>query len=163
MPTGENLNTRNKPPMKTNKRRASYGTPLKQTLQILPPFFTPLRLLLAALAFCAASVSAQVVPVLTWDAGNTNNGVTIDSASGAWDTDTTTNLNWNNGSANVSWSQTSTTAGTMGALFRGPGAADNTYQVAVDGGQVAAANLTINASGYTFSGSPIYLNTGPLP
>src|SRR5256884_4083335 len=153
MPTGENLNTRNKPPMKTNKRRASYGTPLKQTLQILPPFFTPLRLLLAALAFCAASVSAQVVPVLTWDAGNTNNGVTIDSASGAWDTDTTTNLNWNNGIGNVSWTQTSTTAPLVqSTVFSGP---DGAYQVALDGTQISLSNMTINASGYTFSGSPL--------
>src|SRR6266568_5877739 len=110
---------------------------------------------LAALAFCAASASAAQ---LIWDAGNTNNGATIDSASGAWDTDTTTNLNWNNGSGNVSWTQTGTTTPLNGATFNGPDAAAGTYQVSVDGGQVAATNLTINANGYVFSGSPIFLN-----
>jgi autotransporter-associated beta strand protein len=143
--------------MKINKPRASYGIILEHRIQ---NFSAGTCLLLAALAFCTGG--AWAAP-LTWDAGNTNNGATIDPGSGAWDIDTTTNLNWNNGSGNVSWSQTSTTTGTMGALFQGPGAAANTYQVAVDGGQVAATNLTVNASGYTFSGSPIYLNAGPLP
>ena len=99
---------------------------------------------------------------LFWDAGNTNNGATSDPGSGSWNTDTTTNLNWNNGSANVSWTQNSTTSGANGAIFNGPGAADNTYQIAVDGGQVAATNLAVNASGYTFSGSPIYLNNSSV-
>src|ERR1051325_334319 len=67
---------------------------------------------------------------LFWDAGNTNNGATIDPGGGSWNTDTTTNKNWNNGSGNVSWTQTSTTAGANGAIFNGPGAPDNTYQVA---------------------------------
>jgi autotransporter-associated beta strand protein len=99
---------------------------------------------------------------LFWDAGNTNNGGTIDPGSGSWSTPNTI-LNWNNGSGNVPWTQTSTTVGTMGAIFNGPDAAPATYQVTVDGGQVAATNLTINANGYTFTGSPIYLNTGVLP
>src|SRR5438552_4883078 len=142
--------------MKTTIHRAGYGLSIEQSLRNFSAFKC---LLLVILAFWAAGASAVI---LTWDAGNTNNGATIDSASGAWDT-AASNLNWNNGSGNVSWTQTGTTAGTMGALFQGPGAADNTYQVVVDGGQVAAASLTINASGYTFSGSPIYLNTGPIP
>src|SRR6266699_5130634 len=97
--------------------------------------------LLAALTFCAASASAAI---LTWDAGNTNNGATIDSASGAWDTDTTTNLNWNNGVGNVSWTQTSTTAPLgQNTVFSGP---DGAYQVSLDGVQLALSNMTINAS-----------------
>src|SRR5437660_12920676 len=116
--------------MKTNKHRAIYGTPLKQTLHIRYSFFTPLRLLLAALAFWAAGASAAI---LTWDAGSfgTNGTATVISASGAWDTDTTTNLNWNNGITNVSWTQTGTTTPLNGATFNGPDAAAGTYQVAV--------------------------------
>ena len=52
----------------------------KPMVQIIQSFSTLLRFLLAALVFCAASASAAQ---LTWDAGNTNNGATIDSASGA--------------------------------------------------------------------------------
>jgi len=100
---------------------------------------------------------------LIWDAGNTSPGTPITPASGAWDINTSTNINWYNGTANVSWSQTSTTAGSGGAIFQGPGAAAGTYQVTVDGGQVAATNMVINANGYQFNGSPIYLTIGPLP
>src|ERR1039457_776238 len=81
-----------KPPtsMKPYQQHASYGISLKQTLQIIQSFSAPLRLLLAALVFCAASASAAT---LTWDAGNTNNGATIDPASGFWDvTQLTTNF-----------------------------------------------------------------------
>ena len=46
----------------------------------------------------------------------------------------------------------------MAASFNGPDAAVSTYQVVVDQGQVSATNLTINANGYVFSGSPIFLN-----
>ena len=117
--------------------------------------FASACLWLAALFFCAVSASAAS---LTWDAGNTNNGATIDPASGAWDLDTTTNIFWNNGTGNVSWTQTSTTSPVNGASFNGPDAAVGTYQVDVDGGQVAATNLTIKANGYAFSGSAIFLN-----
>src|SRR6266852_4486941 len=133
--------------MKMNKQPASYALSLKQTLQIIQPLSTSLRLLLAALAFCTLSASAVN---FIWDAGNTNNGATIDPASGGWDIDTTTNINWNNGSSNVNWTQGNTTTGTRGAIFQGPGAADGTSPVAIDGGQVAATNLVINASGYMF-------------
>jgi fibronectin-binding autotransporter adhesin len=270
--------------MKPNKQLASYGTRLKQALQIVRSSSTPSRLLLAALVFCAASASAAN---LVWDAGNTNNGATIDSASGSWDVthsvtnynaststtatndaglvaggidwfqvnvpanalaatnillyatnlpvnvwysahnppstnntgDTlllagvtsgvsvlTTNtlssptnivqggtyfigidnspnnlavgyslqvnlnltnavvssiplLNWNNGSGNVAWTQTGTTTPTMGATFVGPDApVGSPYYVNIDNGEVAATNLLINANGYIFSGSPLYLN-----
>jgi hypothetical protein len=82
----------------------------------------------AALLTAASAPAAQ----LTWDAGDTNNGATIDAASGAWNTDTA-NLNWNNGSGNVSWTQTSVTAALNGATFAGADAAAGTYQVALDG------------------------------
>jgi fibronectin-binding autotransporter adhesin len=94
-----------------------------------------------------ASVSSHAA-MLTWDAGNTNNGATIDPADGTWDT-TVDNLVWNNGSANVPWTQTSPTVALNGALF---GGADGTYAVTV-GTQVAVTNLTFNNSGYTLSGS----------
>ncbi|MBW8865030.1 MAG: autotransporter-associated beta strand repeat-containing protein, partial [Verrucomicrobia bacterium] len=123
----------------------------------------PLRGLFLALGLLIVSTTGATAANLFWDAGNTNNGSTIDPGSGAWDVNTTTNINWNNGTANVSWAQGGTTAGTMGAIFQGPGAAPGTYQVTVDGGQVAATNLVINASGYQFSGSPIYLTVGPTP
>jgi autotransporter-associated beta strand protein len=115
------------------------------------------HLLIATMALFSIATTGSGA-VLFWDAGNTNNGAVIDSGSGSWNIDTTTNLNWNNGSANVNWTQTSTVVGLNGATFTGPDAPDGTYQVTVDGGQVAVTNLTINASGYAFSGSPIYLN-----
>jgi fibronectin-binding autotransporter adhesin len=112
----------------------------------------------AALLTVASSPAAQ----LTWDAGDTSNGATIDAASGAWNTDTTTNLNWNNGSGNVSWTQTSGTAALNGATFAGADAAAGTYQVALDDSQIALNNLTINANGYEFSGFPVYLINGAI-
>jgi len=96
-----------------------------------------------AVLVCAASASATS---LTWDAGITNNGSTIDPADGTWDT---TNLNWNTGSGNVIWTQTANNNGTTGAIF---GGADGTYAVTI-GTQVAATNMFVNNSGYTFSGS----------
>ena len=75
-------------------------------------------------------------------------------------TTASTLLNWNTGSGNTNWTQASTTSpGTVGnnAVFGGPDAPDGTYQVVLDGGQIAASNVTINASGYTFSGSPLFL------
>jgi fibronectin-binding autotransporter adhesin len=141
--------------MKTNKQRAACGISLKPTLRIIQSLFQsfsrPLHLRLAALALCATSAAeAQVV----WDAGSlgTNTTATVISASGFWDT-ATTNLSWNNGTADVSWTQTSTTTGNNGAIFNGPDAPANTYQVNLDQGQIALTNLTINNSGYTFSGT----------
>jgi fibronectin-binding autotransporter adhesin len=121
---------------------------------------------LAAVALTVASLlTAATAPAaqLTWDAGNTNNGATIDAASGAWNTDTTTNLNWNNGSGNVSWTQTSPTVALNGATFAGPGAPEGTYQISLDGSQIAFNNLTVSASGYAFSGATLYqVATAPL-
>ncbi len=93
---------------------------------------------------------------LIWDAGNTNNGAIVDPASGNWDT-TSGNTVWNNGSGDVAWTQTSTTAALNGAVF---GGADGAWSISIDAGQVAVTNLAINNSGYTFSGNPIYLVTG---
>src|SRR5258708_34833947 len=73
-------------------------------------------LVLLSVLVGAASASAAN---LTWDAGNTNNGAAIDPASGSWNTDTTTNFNWNDGSVNVSWTQTGTQAPLNGATFNG--------------------------------------------
>lgn len=140
--------------MKPNRQLATAGIFLKQTLQLIRPFFMRLGLLLA-MVFFAANASADN---LIWDAGNTNNGPTIDPGSGAWDTDITTNLNWNNGSSNVSWTQNSTTSPLNSAIFNGPDAPDGTYQVFVDDpGQISVSNLVFNASGYTLSGSTIDL------
>jgi autotransporter-associated beta strand protein len=147
--------------MKMNRHLDSRGTSapekILQKLKSVPARGCHLFILALTFIFIAADARAAV---LAWDAGNTNNGGTIDPGSGSWSTDTTTNFNWNNGTGNVSWTQTSTTAATMGAMFGGLGAADGTYQVTMDGTQVAATNLQINANGYSFSGSPIYLTAG---
>ncbi|EEF60581.1 beta strand repeat-containing protein [Pedosphaera parvula] len=112
-----------------------------------------------ALSLMLLSMGGVSAANLTWDAGNTNNGATINPASGSWNTDTA-NLGWNNGSGNVSWTQTSTTAGLNGAIFNGPDAAAGTYQISLDLGQIAFTNLAINANGYTFNGpGSMFLNT----
>lgn len=116
---------------------------------------TAIALTAAALLIAANSPAAQLI----WDAGNTNNGAIIDAASGAWNTDTA-NLNWNDGAGNVSWTQTSVTAPLNGATFGGPDAPAGTYQIALDGGQIAWNNLTINANGYEFSGAAMYQPSG---
>ena len=101
--------------------------------------------------------------ILFWDAGNTNNGPVIDPGSGSWNIDTTTNLNWNNGSSNVSWTQGGTTAPTTGASFGGPDAPDGTYQIALDGSQIAFTNLAISANGYVFNGpASLYQGTSGI-
>jgi len=114
--------------------------------------------LAAALLTVASAPAAQLI----WDAGDTNNGATINAASGAWNTDTTTNLNWNNGAGNVSWTQTSATAALNGATFAGTNAAAGTYQVVLDGPQIALNNLTISANGYEFSGAVLYEPLGAV-
>jgi len=110
-----------KTPMKINEQLAACGRSLKQRLQNSSAFMC----FLLAMLFGVASASAQIVPTLTWDAGNTNDGATITPGDGAWDIDTTTNINWNNGSGNVSWTQTSTTLPLVAnAIF--PATAGNT-------------------------------------
>ena len=94
------------------------------------------------------AVSSGQASQLTWDAGNTNNGAQIDPADGSWSSDPTI-LNWNVGSGNVPWTQTSTTVGINGAVF---GGADGNYNVTITS-QVAVTNLTFLNSGYTLSGT----------
>jgi fibronectin-binding autotransporter adhesin len=136
-------------PMNINQQTTNHFIFLKKTLKGVKLFSTRLRYLLAMtmVVFCAANIHAAQ---LIWDAGNTNDGPTIEPGSGGWDIDTTTNLNWNNGSGNVSWTQTSTTVGLNGAVFNGPAASAGTYLVELDGGQIAFTNLLINANGYVF-------------
>jgi autotransporter-associated beta strand protein len=90
---------------------------------------------------------------LTWDPLN-NTGIT--PANGNWDT-TGANTVWYNGSGDVAWTQTSTTSALNNAVF---GGADGSWAISIDAGQVAVSNLFINNSGYTFSGSPIFITTG---
>src|SRR5882724_364525 len=72
-------------PMKINEQLPAGFSFLKRTLKSS----ATLLCLLLAMLFGVASASAQFVPTLTWDAGNTNNGVTIDAGNGGWDIDTT--------------------------------------------------------------------------
>jgi autotransporter-associated beta strand protein len=90
---------------------------------------------------------------LTWDP--LNNGGNP-PANGNWDT-TVGNKVWAPG--NVAWTQGSTTSATMGATF---GGADGTWAINVDAGQVAVNSLIVNNSGYTFSGSPIYIPSSDI-
>ncbi len=129
--------------------------------QRLHPWRRKLAEVALAVAVLLTAVSSHAAQLI-WDAGNTANGATIDAASGAWDTDTTTNLNWNNGSGNVSWTQTSTTVALNGATFAGTDAAAGTYQIALDGPQIAWNNLTISANGYAFSGATMYQPSGTI-
>src|ERR1700722_19345396 len=112
-------------------------------------------LLLTTLFGVVSASAAQ----LTWDAGNTNDAGTIESASGNWDPGTT-NFNWNTGTGNIVWPQTSATAPTTGAIFGGPDAAAGTYQITIDG-PVAYTNLTINANGYYFNGPSTMYQSSP--
>src|SRR5689334_751888 len=73
---------------------------------------------------------------LTWDP--LNNGGNP-PAGGNWDTGSG-NTFWFNGSSDVAWSQTSTTAGLNGAIF---GGTDGTWPISIDAGQVAVTNLLI--------------------
>jgi fibronectin-binding autotransporter adhesin len=108
-------------------------------------------LAVVALGFFATSASAQV---LAWDPSSNGGNP---PASGNWDTAT---ANWYNGSADVIWSQTSGTVPTTGAIF---GGADGTYAINV-ATQIAATNIMVNNSGYTFSGSGIFLeNSASTP
>ncbi|HTB83065.1 MAG TPA: autotransporter-associated beta strand repeat-containing protein, partial [Candidatus Sulfotelmatobacter sp.] len=113
----------------------------------------------AALLIGPATLASTLSIPLYWDAGNTNNGATIDAGSGTWDT-VATNVVWNDGSGNqTNWQQFSTTVSGYQAIFNGVDGAAGAYQVNVDAGQVAVSNLFVNASGYLFYGSPIYISS----
>ena len=79
---------------------------------------------------------------LTWDSGNTNNGITIDPASGTWDL-TASNLVWNNAGINQAW------ANGNAAIF---GGTDGTYTITV-GAPISASTVTFTNSGYTLLAS----------
>lgn len=145
--------------MKSKNASASRALHVKSAFQIPDPI--PL-LRIGLLSFLVSLVPNVFSATLTWDPGNTANGGTIDPGSGSWDLDTTTNVNWNNGTANVSWTQLSTTAGTNNAVFTGATGAN--YVVNLDqGGTMNVSNLLINSSGYTFIGGGLYLqNNGVI-
>src|SRR2546421_302526 len=86
---------------------------------------------------------------VTWDAGNTTNGATIDPASGTWNT---TNTNWFNGTADVAWPANST------SVFAG---ADGTYAITLASNFTSTAVLLdFENSGNTISAaSPFTLTT----
>ncbi len=106
---------------------------------------------------CALVVSLHVHALnLTWDAGNTGNGTTIDPASGNWNT--TDNV-WNDGANNVVWTQTGTTTPLNSAIFGGTDGAVDAYVVTL-ASQMAASNLTFNSTGYKLTGSTVSLQTG---
>jgi autotransporter-associated beta strand protein len=94
--------------------------------------------------------------MLVWDPANTNNAGLIDPGDGNWDT-TANNLVWNNGSGNVAWTQTSTTASTNGAIF---GGTNGNYTITLDASQIAVTNLTFTNSGYTLAGTFGIYNPG---
>ena len=106
--------------------------------------------LVATLALLFGACGSIYATNLTWDPGNTNDGAIIETGSGNWDTGAT-NLNWNNGTGNTNWTQTSATGPLNGAIFGGPDAPSGTYQITLDGGQMAYTNLLIAANGYVFT------------
>src|SRR5580698_1464786 len=134
--------------MKTTTRRTSK--PLAKFGSTLP--VTGLSWLLIMLLRANSASAAQLI----WDP-LLNNGTT--AGSGNWDT-TGANAVWYNGTSDVAWTQTSTTAPLNGAIFNGPDAAAGTYLVTNDAVQVAINNMQVNANGYVFSGAnAIYVNS----
>jgi len=139
--------------MKITESIANHRFTPKQALQHPRFFSTPLRHLLGmavAMLFCAASApAAQYI----WDPSELGTGT---AGSGTWDT---TTADWYPGSgSDVVWVGTGTANGSPanGATFNGP---DGTYAITM-GVVPAVNNLTINASGYTFSAAnAIYLGS----
>jgi autotransporter-associated beta strand protein len=114
--------------------------------------------LVAAISLTLTAPSAFAAP-LTWDAGDTGNGSTIDAAGGNWNT-TALNIVWNNAVSNEIWSQTSTTDGSNAAIFAGTDGTLNQYGVTLDS-QMAAESVAFNSSGYQLTGSPLALIVTP--
>ncbi len=108
--------------------------------------------LLAALS-AASTLSAAIY---VWDPANTTNGATIDAGSGAWDL-SGTNTVWNDGAANVAWTQTSATSALHSAQFAGVDAPEGTSYTITLGGSVAV-NTTNNALRFSNNG---YVLTAP--
>jgi autotransporter-associated beta strand protein len=123
----------------------------------MKPKFIPHFLSLAAISLTLTAPSVFAAD-LTWDAGNTTNGATIDTASGNWNT-TGTNLVWNNAGTNVAWTQTNATTATNAAFFGGTDGTLDQYVVTL-GAQMAAQSITFNSSGYQITGSTLALMNG---
>jgi len=110
-------------PMTTRHSSIKIQETFRNVTGLIWSFFRPLHLLMAPLVFCAVSASAAQ---LTWDAGH-GQGAGVIAGSGNWDITTT---NWYNGSTDVAWAQTSTTAPlATNAVFGGADAAAGTYQL----------------------------------
>jgi autotransporter-associated beta strand protein len=109
---------------------------------------------LAASLMLALAMPAVHAADLTWDTLG-GDGAAITAGSGVWDT-TGTNLVWNDGSDNLPWSQTNTTTPLNAAIFAGTDGAVDSYTVALVA-QMAAQSLTFNSSGYSVTGSTVYL------
>ncbi len=107
------------------------------------------------LALVARGLQAAV---LTWDAGNTTNGATIDALGGNWNT-APANSVWNDAGNNVIWSQTNTTVASNSAVFGGVDGAVDSFVVILPS-QMATSALTFNNTGYKITGSTVYLVGG---
>lgn len=88
------------------------------------------------------------VTALTWDAGNTANGTSIDAASGTWDNNPG-NMIWNDNGINRSW------ANAVPATF---GGADGAWNINL-AANVSNPSLTFANSGYTISATTPQTNT----
>jgi len=93
---------------------------------------------MACLFAAAAYVCSGSAANLTWDAGNTANGATIDPAGGTWDTTSTV---WNNGTSDIVWSSANV------AQF---GGADAAYAITI-GTAITGQRIVFLNSGYTLS------------
>ncbi|HEY4416715.1 MAG TPA: autotransporter-associated beta strand repeat-containing protein [Verrucomicrobiae bacterium] len=92
------------------------------------------------------------VSALTWDAGNTANGATIDAASGTWDT-SPGNIVWNDGAVDRSW------ANAVPTTF---GGADGAWAINL-AANVSPSTLAFTNDGYAISATApqsITLGTG---
>jgi hypothetical protein len=120
-----------------------------------PRYFHLLALAGSTLLFPSLAPTAHAAD-LTWDAGNTSNGATIDPLSGNWNL-TGGNIVWNNAGTNVIWSQTSTSDADHAAIFAGADGTLNQYVVTIGATTMAAESVTFNSSGYQITGGTLAL------
>ena len=126
-----------------------------------PRFASSLKCLAASAVFLTWSLVSSNAVTLTWDAGNTGNGATIDAASGNWNL-TAGNTVWNNAGSNVAWTQTSTTDASNEAIFAGADGSLNQYVVTIGASATMAAEaITFNSSGYQIAGGNLALIVSP--
>lgn len=92
--------------------------------------------------------------VVMWASSASADTLTWKTTTGTWDLSA---LNWDPGP--VAWTQTGTTSPLHDAIF---GGTDGTYTVTLAGSQIAASNLTFNNSGYTLSGTSLFLGSGTV-